>query len=422
MQLAPEVGAIDGWSDGFVEATIGGSAVPAEPDLARMRAQRFGRVQDQLDIQGVDGLVLLGSAAVAYASGVSEPARDGDTAALFRTMVVVVQGDAAPHVYTSLADGIPAELPDDHRHGPAFPDLDDGIDRFAAWLGAHFAHGARIGVDDQTHSMLRGLRGFTWIDAARVMGAAKVTKTPDEVACIREAQRINELAMVDALDILEPGIRQVDLSAVFLRRIFELGASANGIDPIWQVMAPNRDLGPWTLHGGLAYPTVTTDRFLREGDVIWVDSGITWQGYASDYGRTWITSVDPTPNAQQQAHFQRWRSVVDAALEILRPGVSGRELGRVAIEANGGTRPWIEHFYLAHGVGTESAEMPLIGTDLGEKFDEQLIVTPGMVIVFEPVIWEEGAAGYRSEDIVAVTDTGWVKLSGSTYEPYGVPA
>ena len=44
-----------------------------------------------------------------------------------------------------------------------------------------------------------------------------------------------------------------------------------------------------------------------------------------------------------------------------------------------------------------------------------------MVVVFEPVIWDDGAAGYRSEDIVAVTDTGWVKLSGSTYDPYGVP-
>ena len=158
---------------------------------------------------------------------------------------------------------------------------------------------------------------------------------------------------------------------MFLRRVFELGASANGIDPIWQVMAPTRELGPWTVHGDLAYPTVTTDRFLREGDVIWVDSGITWQGYASDYGRTWITSADHVPNAKQQAHFRRWRAVVDAALDVLKPGVSALELGTAAIDANNGVRPWIEHFYLAHGVGTESAEMPLIGTDLGEQFDER---------------------------------------------------
>ena len=175
--------------------------------------------------------------------------------------------------------------------------------------------------------MLRGLPRFDWVDASDVVGAAKLTKTPDEIACIRNAQRLNELAMTDALAILRPGVRQIDLSAVFLRRVFELGASANGIDPIWQVMAPTRELGPWTLHGDLAYPTVTTDRFLREGDVIWVDSGITWQGYASDYGRTWITSADPVPNAKQQDHFHRWRAVVDAALDVLKPGVSALELG-----------------------------------------------------------------------------------------------
>jgi Xaa-Pro aminopeptidase len=400
--------------------TIGGRAIPEEPDLPRMRHERFQRLQQQLDAQGVDGVVLLGSSAVAYATGAATPAQDGDRAALFRPVAVVVKGDSAPHLYTAFADGVPAELPGDHVHGPLFPDLDDGIDVFARSLADHFPSHARVGVDDQTHAMLRGLPAYDWVDASDVVGAAKLTKTPDELACIRNAQRLNEIAMTDALEALRPGVRQLDLSAVFLRRVFELGASANGIDPIWQVMAPTRELGPWTIHGDLAYPTVTTDRFLRHGDVIWVDSGITWEGYASDYGRTWITGADP--NAKQQEHFRRWRAVVDGALEVLKPGVSALELGRAAIDANDGVRPWIEHFYLAHGVGTESAEMPLIGTDLGEGFDERLIMQPGMVLVLEPVIWEEGHAGYRSEDIVAVTDTGWVKLSGSTYEPYGLSA
>ena len=70
--------------------------------------------------------------------------------------------------------------------------------------------------------------------------------------------------------------------------------------------------------------------------------------------------VDPVPNAKQEAQFRRWRSVVDAALDILKPGVSALQLGKVAIEANEGVRPWIDHFYLAHGIGTDSAEMPLI--------------------------------------------------------------
>ncbi|MBV8965508.1 MAG: aminopeptidase P family protein, partial [Mycobacteriaceae bacterium] len=343
-------------------------------------------------------------------------------AALFRPVAVVARDDDAPHLYTLYADGAPPDLPDDHLHGPLFPDLDDGIDGFAGTLAGHFPTGARLAIDDQTHAMLRTLPGYEWVDASPVTGAAKVLKTPDEVACIRHAQLLNELAMVDALATLRPGVRQTDLSATFLRRVFELGASGNGIDPIWQVMSPTRELGPWTLHGDLAYPTVTTDRFLRDGDVIWVDSGITWQGYASDYGRTWLTGLDPVPNNRQHNQFRRWRDVVDATLAILKPGVSALQLGRAAIEANDGIRPWIEHFYLAHGVGTDSAEMPLIGTDLGERFDDRLIMEPGMVVVFEPVIWDDGAAGYRAEDIVAVTDTGWVKLSGDTYDPYSVIA
>ncbi len=390
------------------------------PDLPRMRTERFERLQLQLDAQGVDGLVLLGSSSVAYATGAAVPAQDGDRAALFRPVAVVVKGEQAPHLYTLYDDGAPSDLPDDHLHGPVFPDLDDGIELLAKALADHFPSGARVGVDDQTHAMSGGLPSFDWVEASDVVGAAKLTKTPDEIACIRNAQRLNELAMTDALAILRPGVRQIDLSAAFLRRVFELGASANGIDPIWQVMAPTRELGPWTLHGDLAYPTVTSDRFLRQGDVIWVDAGITWEGYASDYGRTWITGADP--DATQEKQFRRWRAVVDAALDVLKPGVSALDLGEAAIDANDGVRPWIDHFYLAHGVGTESAEMPLIGTDLGEAFDERLIMQPGMVLVFEPVIWEDGFAGYRSEDIVAVTDTGWVKLSGSDYEPYGLTA
>ncbi|BBU22254.1 M24 family metallopeptidase [Mycobacterium xenopi] len=402
------------------EATIGGRAIPDQPDLARMRAQRWQRLQHELTARDLDGVVLLGSSSVTYATGAALPAEDGDRAALFRAVAVAVTGDAAPHLYTCYDDGVPADLPDDHLHGPLFPDLDDGVDQLAEALGEHFGFGARIGIDHQTHAMRRGVHGFDWVDAADVIATAKVVKTPDEVACIRYAQHLNELAMVDALRILRPGVRQIDLSATFLRRAFELGASAGGIDPIWQVMAPTRECGPWTLHGDLAYPTVTTDRFLRDGDVIWVDAGITWHGYASDYGRTWV--VGAKPSDRQHNQFRRWRVVVDSVLDLLKPGVSALQLCNAAAEANDGVRPWIKHFYLAHGVGTESAEMPLIGTDFGEQFDEQLTMQPGMVVVLEPVIWDDGAAGYRAEDIVAVTDTGWIKLSDSVYDPYGLGA
>ncbi len=68
------------------------------------------------------------------------------------------------------------------------------------------------------------------------MGPAKLVKTPDQIACIRKACRITEEAVVEVQKALVPGVRQIDLSAQFVRRAFELGATANMLEAIWQVM------------------------------------------------------------------------------------------------------------------------------------------------------------------------------------------
>ena len=400
-----------------VSAVVSGRPIPEVPDLARMRVERHARLQELMEGQGLDGLVLLGAGAVTYASGALAPGMDSGRAALTRPVAVVVRGAPWPHLFTPYRDGAPHGLPDEFVHGAVHPDLDDGVHELIRVLAELFPGGARLAVDELTHALARALAPREPVSAASVLGGARLCKTPDELACIRAAQRINELAMSDVQSRARPGVRQSDLSGCFLRRIFELGATANAIDPIWQVMPTRLADGPWTTHGHIAFPTPTTDRYLRRGDVVWVDTGINYQGYASDFGRTWIIDSEPTP--RQRAQFQRWSAVMAATLERCKPGATGLELGQAATAANDGARPWIEHFYLAHGVGTESAEMPLIGTDLGPEFDEALVLRPGMVLVLEPVIWDDGAAGYRSEDIVAVTDDGWEPLSCHPYDPFG---
>jgi Xaa-Pro aminopeptidase len=66
-----------------------------------------------------------------------------------------------------------------------------------------------------------------------------------------------------------------------------------------------------------------------------------------------------------------------------------------------------------------AAEMPMIGTDLGDEFDENFVFEPGMVVVLEPVVWEDGTGGYRSEEIVVITEEGWIPLTDYPYDPYG---
>ena len=175
--------------------------------------------------------------------------------------------------------------------------------------------------------------------------------------------------------------------------------------------------GVWTTHGDLALPLLSTERTLQAGDVLWTDVSITYGGYCSDFGRTWIVGREPTP--RQQAQFRRWRDVMQAVLGVTRAGATAAELSRAATDANGGSRPWLPHFYLGHGIGVNAAEMPMIGTDLGDEFDANYVLEAGMVLVLEPVIWEDGTGGYRSEEVVVITEDGWMTLTDYPYAPYG---
>jgi Xaa-Pro aminopeptidase len=249
------------------------------------------------------------------------------------------------------------------------------------------------------------------------MHAARVVKTTDELACLRHALWITEQAMADVQAGLKPGARQTDLTAAFLHRAFELGAEANVLDPIWQVM-PNcqADL-PWTVHGDLACPLLSTERTLAEGDVLWVDSGIMYGGFHSDFGRTWVVGQDPSP--RQQAQYARWQEINDAVLSVMRAGATASVLTAAAMEVCEGDRPWMSHFYLGHGLGLESAEAPYVGTDLGDGYDRRLVLAAGTVLVIEPVVWDEGHSGYRSENVFVITEDGAVNLTDYPYDPYG---
>jgi Xaa-Pro dipeptidase len=368
-------------------------------------------------------LILLGNNSVVYATGVSWPLGDAGLSYVERPVAVVLADDPYPHLFLPFREGAASEsgLPADHLHGPVYLEFDEGVENFARVLEDLVPATAVVAVDELTGAMRRAqprlFRSGPPADAAPIVGAAKLIKTPDELSCMRTACRITDEAMVDVQAALAPGIRQIELSAGFMRRAFELGAMASMLEPIWQVMPPSKADGVWTTHGDLALPLLTTERELVAGDVLWTDVSITFAGYCSDFGRTWLVGQDPTP--RQQAQFAKWREILDAVLDVTRAGATAAELGRAATKANGGTRPWLPHFYLGHGIGVNAAEMPMIGTDLGDEFDENFVFEPGMVVVLEPVVWEDGTGGYRSEEIVVITEEGWIPLTDYPYHPYG---
>jgi Xaa-Pro aminopeptidase len=392
------------------------------PDLVRMRRDCGARLRAAMADEGVDALVLLGNSNVAYATGASWRLIDSGMAHVDRPVAVVLADDEWPHLFRPAREsGVPeADLPAEHVHGPVYLEYDEGVHRFARTLADLVPATAKVAVDELTGPMRRAETTLFPAgpprDAGGIVAEAKSIKTREELACLRRATQITQDAMVSVQAELAPGRRQIDLSARFVRHAFELGATANLLEPIWQVMAQTKQ-AVWTTHGDLALPLLTTERELVRGDVLWTDVSISYAGYCSDFGRTWIVGQDPTP--RQRAQFIRWGEILDAVLAVTAPGAPAADLTRAAIAANGGTRPWVPHFYLGHGLGTNPAEKPFIGTDLGDAYDERQILSPGMVVVLEPIAWEDGTGGYRSEEIVVITEDGYERLTDYPYTPYG---
>ena len=372
-------------------------------DLARLRRDRISKLRAAMTDAAIDTLLLCGQNNVSYATGARVPAADHVRASWWRAVAVVQRDDPWPHLYTEFPEGSSSELPDDHIHPAVEVEAADGAREVVAKLP-----GGRLALDDASFPLWHALAGREVVDAAVVLGPAKITKTLDELECIRQAQAINERAMRSARAAARPGAFATDLSGAFLRTVSELGATSNTVDPVFQVMPRSIATGPYSVTGDPVFPLPTEAVRLAAGDVLWVDSGINLHGYASDFGATWVVGNEPSTIARAQ--FDDWRGIVERVLAVTKPGATGADLARAAGERNG-RRPWLSYFYLAHGIGTDPAEMPLIGTDRGTEFDASIVLQAGVVLVLEPVIWDDGESGHRSEEIVAVTDDGFLWLS-----------
>ena len=396
---------------------------PPAPDPGRMGSERLSRLRDQMRARSVDGAVLMHGPHVTYATGHVPEAVDASHANHRRAVAIVgaAGGPARLHAHGEAGEAVAAGA---ELGAPLWPELDDG----AAAVGAAVADvlgdvtGRRVAVDGVTGAMARAgvLDGADLVDASRVLVPARVVKTEDELACIDQSQRWTERAMVAGQAACVPGATRAEVASAFLSALRDGDpglAYRNEIDPIFQPMPTRRDGGPRTSTGHVAFPTGVDSPVFEEGDLVWVDAGVAWHGYMSDFGRTWVVGRDPTP--AERSLFERWMAVLEASLEAVRAGASLGDVGRAARAVEPEETPWLPQFYLAHGTGLESAEMPMIGTDLGQAFDDGVELAAGMVLVFEPVIWVDDVGGHRAEEVVAVTDDGWRQLGGGDhYEPF----
>ena len=179
------------------------------------------------------------------------------------------------------------------------PELDDQIIKQIARMRA----GARRGV--QPPEVI--------IDTSVIVHEMRSIKTDEELALIERAVEITIEAHLEAMRATKPGINEYELEALIDYTFRRHGATAPSYNSII---------------GGGANATVLhytrNDQELRDGDLVLVDAGAEYRGYAADITRTF--PVNGRFTAAQRDIYDLVLEAEIACIKMVRPGVSVDEL------------------------------------------------------------------------------------------------
>jgi Xaa-Pro aminopeptidase len=138
-----------------------------------------------------------------------------------------------------------------------------------------------------------------------------------------------------------------------------------------------------------------TDREIREGDLVVVDTGATVKGYRTDLGRAYVVGK-PTPR-QQEIH-RLVRGAWKAAFQAVRPGAIADDLDVAARKVLGNYEQYFNQ-EAGHGIGL-SFEPPFLGKGRKDVLKEN------MVLAVEIGLYMDDFGGILIEDTVLVTKSG----------------
>jgi methionyl aminopeptidase len=223
-----------------------------------------------------------------------------------------------------------------------------------------------------------------------------VLKSKRELRIMRDAGKINALALLAAVDVVRPGIRTEDIEAAAAAVLHEHEAK-----PAF--------LG---YPGAYPYPAVTTisindelvhgipgKRVLKEGDIVSIDCGSIVDGFVADSAIT--VAVGEISEAAQK--------LLDVTLNSLYVGIEQMRLGNRTGDVSAAIQQYVEsqgfnvvREYTGHGVGRnmhEDPQVPNYGTQ-GRGVE----LKRGMTIALEPMVL---AGGYETK----VLDDQWCVAS-----------
>lgn len=237
-----------------------------------------------------------------------------------------------------------------------------------------------------------------WVAETKVLTRLVASKEQAEIECIRAVQSITEAVFDEVIGLLEPGMTEREVAAEIVYRHLKRGADSMSFDPV-VASGPNA-----------ARPHARpTDRPLRDGELIVMDMGGVRNGYASDMTRT-VAVGDPGSVAREG--YEAVRRAQEAALDVARAGMTGKELDAVARDVldEAGFGDYFSHG-LGHGLGLQVHEWPRVSRTSDAELPN------GACVTIEPGVYlPEENVGVRIEDIIVLRSDGSENLTRAPKE------
>jgi Xaa-Pro aminopeptidase len=238
-------------------------------------------------------------------------------------------------------------------------------------------------------------------DATALLDAMRQVKSPGELELLQKAIDASIDAHFDAMRNMRPGLFEYQVAAR-MKEIHEMaGCEREAYAPI---------VGAGFNSTVLHYSALQNQ--IKDGDIVVLDVGGEYGGYAADITRTLPANGKFTP--RQREIYEIVLGAQNAALDAVKPGVRMYEghdsLQQVVInyfhthgrDNQGRT---LERYYI-HGVSH------YLGLDVHDPGNRNSPLEPGMVITVEPGLYiPEENIGVRIEDDVLVTPNGYRLLT-----------
>lgn len=248
------------------------------------------------------------------------------------------------------------------------------------------------------HKLKENCPDIGWMPRSNILTRFVAKKEDEEVERIREAQAITESVFKHVLDLIAPGVTEREISAEITYQHLTQGADQMAFDPI--VASGPNGARP---HGR------PTDRVIETGELVVLDMGCVFNGYASDMTRTVAVGEPP---ASARTGYEVVLRAQREAIAAAQAGLTGKELDAVARDVieEGGLGEYFSHG-LGHGIGLQVHEWPRVSHTVDEELpvDSCITIEPGVYV-------PEEEYGVRIEDIVFLQEDGCKNLTRTPKE------